>query len=1247
MKWITALNLETWAKTIEARQTFPALIADLIRATAAHIDAFRFPSGDKAQVRGFDGNLIADEAAPFVPGGRSIWEFGVNEGAAQKAGDDFEKRTKEMAEADRHATTFVFVSPWTWNNPKAKRDDWVSEKCKLGMWKDVRYLDGSQLEDWLEMCPAVAAQYARYHLALIPPTGVRSTDEYWAEYSSRFHPKLMEEVLLCEREDQAKALVQWFRTETSGTISFAADSPEEVIAFAVAAIRKAEAETRAYVEARAIVVDTQESAQQLGERNGRIFLPRAQGSRSAGWLAQRGPTLVAMGGNQPLRSQVLPRPTRSSLAKAIAMMGLTEERANVLARECGRSVTILSRRIPAGGMDPPEWHAHGPVLLPALLAGAWTTGSAYDKQVLAELAGRKYVEWEAELRPLARLCDPPIDHIDDVWQVRAPVDAFCWLSGHLGEDELQRLRNAAIKVLSHAEDPPSATDVFLPGRPQQDGPSGWLRSGLANTLLMVATLHQEARLSVPRNTPQAFVDEIIRSLPAYAGDPRRLTDLGADLRLLAEASPDPFLAALERALEREGAQMKMVLTEADGVLAPHSAHPNLLWALEALAWEPTLLCRVSQVLARLAEIDPGGRLSNRPINSLRAIFLSWAPNTHADLPTRLAALDDVIRAVPIVGWKLITELLPRHSDVSSESAKPRYRTPSVEPDVLTYGIVWESQRLIVSRVLELAGCDPARLCVVIEHMDVFQPQLFQRALESVEGYLVESRGDEHYLVWSALSGQLHRHRAYSNTNWAMKEDQLRAIEEVVNRRAPADLLARVRWLFDDWSPDVRGDLEKKWESVEQERRRVLAEILRERGLDGILKLAERVKIPRLIGLALPGLLPDVEAVATALVQATGQHGDGQDGFLTSLSGAASRRFERAWTAKLKTLATANAWAPSLTVCALLGLPDRQDTWDIVARFGSAVEQTYWREKQAFPLVGPPQDLDYAVQKYSEVARASAALEVASERLEDLSVERILCLLDDLAREVSARGQVGGMVAYHLERVFEHLHHRPGVVPAAVTQREYIFLPILERTQSTLWLHRAMEEQPEFYVSVVKDVFRADDEDARGVGETEVIRARLGYILLASFKTVPGAGEGVINSDRLRSWICDVRRIAAETKRGEIVDEYIGHLLAHAPSDRDDRMWPARGVREVLEQLRADGVERGIAIERFNMRGAYSKQMYEGGAQERALAEQYRDWATQISGFPRTSRMLRTIASDWDRLATREDIRAEKDKLRHG
>jgi hypothetical protein len=74
MKWITALDLEQWANTLGARDAFPSLVGDLIRASAKDIDGYRFPSGDKGQVRGFDGSLVASAAPPFT---RRIVDLGV------------------------------------------------------------------------------------------------------------------------------------------------------------------------------------------------------------------------------------------------------------------------------------------------------------------------------------------------------------------------------------------------------------------------------------------------------------------------------------------------------------------------------------------------------------------------------------------------------------------------------------------------------------------------------------------------------------------------------------------------------------------------------------------------------------------------------------------------------------------------------------------------------------------------------------------------------------------------------------------------------------------------------------------------------------------------------------------------------------------------------------------------------------------------------------------------------------------
>ncbi len=75
------------------------------------------------------------------------------------------------------------------------------------------------------------------------------------------------------------------------------------------------------------------------------------------------------------------------------------------------------------------------------------------------------------------------------------------------------------------------------------------------------------------------------------------------------------------------------------------------------------------------------------------------------------------------------------------------------------------------------------------------------------------------------------------------------------------------------------------------------------------------------------------------------------------------------------------------------------------------------------------------------------------------------------------------------------------------------------------------------------------------------------------------------------------------------------------------------------------LERGIQIERYNMRGVYSKAVFEGGDKERELAEEYRRYVSIAAAWPRTSALLNAIGKGWLRDAEREDLEADKRKLR--
>ncbi|MEM5344288.1 hypothetical protein [Paraburkholderia azotifigens] len=1246
MKWITANDLADWSRRLDARAALVDMVGDLIRASVPNANHFRFPGGDKAQVRGFDGDLECDVEAPFVPAGESKWEFGVSLGVG-KARGDYNKRTGATTEAVRQSNTLVLVNLHTWDSskPDDQLDAWTRNRVREGQWRNVRYIDGAQLEHWLDLHPAVAARYARGVLRLAPPTGAQSIDEFWESYSSRYKPALTEAVLLCDREQQAAALIERLGG-LAQTILYGSESADDVIAFAVAAIRSAPAETRHLLEARTIIVESTEAARFLATKQGLVYLTRGDANAHAGMLGKCGPTLSAATGVQARNAEKLVRPSATSLGKALETMGFQPEEAYQRARDCARSLTILRRLIANGPSPEPGWVAHRDALLPAVLAGGWSTGSKLDKDVLRQLAARAaYADFERGIRPTLELSDPPIDRVQEVWQTRSPIDAFPYFTHLMGEVEFERLREAALAVLSRPVHEPSADERFELNYQAPQDYSSWLRDGLANTMVLIATAPDAYGLDVPGQTPQEFVDEIIRQLPEWGRSHRSLRVLRDLLPTIAEAAPIPFLDALEVMLEGD-TEIANVFSRSDGLFEPTSLHVHILFALELLAWDPALLARVGLVLARLARLDPGGKLTNRPINSLRSILLSWAPNTYATLDQRLSCIDQIVSAEPEVGWTLLAGLLPRPHDTTSPTRKPALRDVMPRhPEIITFGVVWRANTAMIARAIDQAEDVEGRLLTLIHALPSMAEVDRPKVIERLGSYLASRPFDAGRAVWDALRDLVNRHEALAEMDWTLSDEQLAPIRDIVERHSPDDPIEEFAWLFDDSILAIRRPGDLKTEAIGPARVRAIRAILAGHGADAVVRLATRTK-PYLVAEAFAEIEEPVgffrDLVELALTELH-EH----KGFAGMLSAIALQQHGGAWEETVRTLAETSTLDVAALARLLVHWPNSPATWQMARSLGKEVENAYWQSIGTLPAEGPTGELLYAINRFREVGRPFDVFGAAYRRLTELPGQLILSLLDESIKTINAHPQRDGtMLAYHVQRAFEILGDKTDVTMEEVARREYAYLPLLDqRKENGLLLHRFMAQTPDFYFEVFCNVFGSADEERTEPTQAERDLAHLSYELLASFHILPGTTADGVDEHALATWISDVRKAGHSTGRGDIGDQYIGRLLAHCQADPNDGIWPHSAVRRTIESLQEEQVETGIVTERYNMRGVVRRSFGEGGGQEREIAERYRRWAQGLSGCPRTVAMLNRMADDWEREAKWEDTRAEQEKLK--
>jgi hypothetical protein len=1244
MKWITTAQLDAWGRTRTSATELPGMVSDLVRATAPDITAIRFPTGEKGQVRGFDGVLDSSIEALNVPQGRSYWEFGTEAGYQAKALKDFKKRTNQLSASDQAEATLVLVTPFTWDSSisKKKIEDWETARKEESKWKTVKLIDGTQLEDWLAECPAVSAWHARNTLRVAPRYGLRSTDDFWFDFAHRYDPLLIEELLLAERDRQVHELLTGLMGPPQ-PLRFIADSPDEVTAFAVAAIRSAKPEVKLFLEARTLVVDTADAARELVGKSNLVFLVRGDAARAPGQLGDTGPTLVPLGRQQAVKKgTLLERPSSFAMANALEKMNLPRARAEALSKGCGRSLTALARQIPGGTCEVPDWVEHAQLLLPAILTGGWDSTNPLDQAVVAKLAGAgSYTEYESEVRGFVEGADPALDREGSVYKVRAPMDAFVHAGPHLGREHLALLRPVLEQVFSALEPDPDPDDPLRFRAERLPRYSDWLRDGLATTLLLIALWQETARLDLASGEGQAFADEVIGELPGLKTNARLLTSLKDELPVLAEAAPDVFLSALEQMLEGEGAAIRPIFDETAGLTFPTSRHTGVLWALETLAWDPRRLRRVALILARLAEIDPGGRLANRPDASLVDIFLPWHPSTNAAADVRLEVIDDIVAAHPQVGWKLLVRLLPGEIQTTSGTARPRLREADLPAPPVTQRDLAVAYDALATRAIAAAVGNPSRMQELLRPMMRFAPSQRSSALQALDDTLKIAPDNAREQLWTELRSMLRRHERYPDAEWSVPSEELAEVRRLVDAYAPSDPLVSIAELF-DFRALERDD------TGAAERALVVEKLYREQGAEAVLALAAIAPMWHLVVRAIEDSQLDTARVETLLRASFAAEPGGS--LATALASVyRARTGEAAALALIQELHWLSG-DDDATAALLFAWPDERATWQTLHELGPGVEDSYWRHVKPFWTDGSADLLVERVTRFLKYDRAVAGLKSALNRLDDIPTDLLFELLDAIVDEINSGEQPSmapGLLDYELEQAFKALDARDAD-DIQVGKREYALLPLLERQERPLRLHGLMLADPELFHSIVRDVYRGEsDPPAEEVPPDPAARARWrqAYQLLSSLDRAPGFLSPNPDQLALTAWIDQVRALGREHERFEVTDVVIGHVLAHAPADDGDQAWPHRFVRNEIERVASDELEGGIQTERFNMRGVTMRGMYDGGDQERVLVAEYQSYARASHRWPRTSNMLERLAAGWKRDAERQDLEARQRRLR--
>mgnify|MGYP001206624850 CR=1 FL=1 len=1257
---ITSTDIVQWSQRISSRSELPELIRRLILSTIdiLSIEQISFPIGEDIGKTGYDGTLKTSSQNPYVPLGKSVWEISTQKDVASKANSDYQKRTEQ--ETEKQDITYVFVTSEKWRD----KDIWIEERNKEGKWKEVKAFDALDLELWLSLSIAASLWFGQLIGKLIPD--FETLESYATGWLSTFRFPIPIEIALAGREETISS-IRDFLISHPQELRLKSLNKDESVIFLYAAIKSIDNDVLVKSAlANSVVVKSSEAMKHLTMETSQnmIIIPLFPNLGDLVIYAKMR-YIIPLAPNDPddNRDIALPKIPRDSIDKYLKRAGISEHEASVLSKNSGGSLSILRRLITK--FELPGWAKNNNEFLrltiPMMFVQSWNTEYEGDNTIIELLSSLSKSDYESKLTLLLNSIDSPLYKIGKEWKVSSVLDLYFTLLKYTIPKDWDLFREIVLKVYSERNpeldlEPEKRYAAEIYGKKRKY--SEEIRKGIAQSLIVIA-LYGNCSNSIPNKDAQLYIDRLVKEI--FTNPTKDLWySLGDVLPLLAEASPQVFIKAVEDSLNSEEKNIIGLFTETDNIITSRSQHHQLLWALEALAWDSKYFQRSVLALCRLTILDPGGRYFNRPFNSLHCIFKLWMPQTEATTETRFKMLSKINSEFPEIGWNLSKKLLPQNQDVGSYTYRYQWRELSKSADsrINTLEYYNDVCRLI-DVLIPMLNLSIDRWSTILEYYAEIPPVKRDELLDFFKKN-INNLNDPNYKFYNKIREFISRHQTSKDAVWALPEEEIQPLEDLFNMIEPQTLTAKYKYLFDDVYPkliDGMDQLKKDDNYLDQIRINAVKDILELSGFSGLVAFSNNINNQQTLANAV-----DLEIInnnISSILDNLESENLGECSFSQYLLQKGVKSFGQEWAENIIDRLLHETPSAKKLLNLLLSFDSERWLWDVIDSKCLGEKKDYWSKVKVFPFNKELEDVYYVINELIKVNRFYTALDIAHLFKDKLQVDYIIYLLNISATTECAE-KTTNMVSYYIEELLEIVQKNNEISMESKQMLEWQYIDIITSPYSRIRpisLLNEMSRNPEYFVDVLGLIYKpnlvneeqhGDEKDESKIDDSIIQRiAKNAYYLLESWDLIPGANEdGKIDFNKLKDWIEAVLKVSKERGYYEIALIKIGKVLSYSPSELNGQ-WPCDAVCKILELYNNDIINLNFKLGLENQRGFTGRGLYEGGVQERVLVEKYEKLAVMLQDkYPFVVVLLKDIAMDYEREAKREDIEAEKNKVEY-
>ena len=1240
MFFIDRKDIERWGSLATSKSEMAELVMQLVINSLPNAgNKYDMPIGSSTFIGGWDGVVDSEAGTSFIPAGKSGWEFGARQDIPAKPNEDYDKRTKETPDEKRSQMTFVFVTPFYWGD----KDNWVQAKKKEGKWRDVIAYDSDSLSQWMYRLPIVTEWFAR-KINLFTDSGIVLPQVQWKGISiGRNGIVLTPNFYIVGRE----RIVSELKEIINGAPrlkAYRASSREEAMAFIIAAGMSLPEPTRSKFMGKTIVVDSRDSFRRMAYgKNAINIVTHLEDNSDVYSAAAQNIVLVSLGPDDVFPQDVTELPVSNGYALIEELVSYnipeTEARRIVMTNSC--NLTLIRKELgfpPAGAKRIGKEELND--LKPALLLGRWNENYDADKTLLCSISGVKYDKYQASLNQWLKQSVSPLTKTGSVWRLTSPLALWADISEQLDEDFFKSIKKIFDSVFKGAG----------------DKCSDHLKEGLLQTLIILSLYGD--RLGLPIDNSQDWVDSLIRQL-LHDAIPEKWVEFSDQLPMIAEASPKVFIGELNLAIKEKTPVITALFEEKNGFLYPQSHHTSLLWALEALAWHPDYLESVTKILLSLTEMDPGGRLSNRPFNSLVDIYLPWKPHTSVGLRGRLCVLDKCMSDGYPVMWKLLIAMLPHPGAATSGTYKLKWRDYELtEEQKYDPTNVYKTTEWVVSKLMSLFDGEDLHLSSLIGAMEPIDWPLRHQlimwlpdAVKAIVGSNKETRKALRETLWyQNLSGIKDR--------YVFTQEETEAVITAYKITTPEDLKERYSWLFDEYYPHLpdksdcdEEDIYVNARQTERLRKEACEELINKLGVDEVITLKDAVKEPQTLGSTLALFSNDSITVKVCKLLVSEKDIRFAKGYVSSLEGQKGEGLISSLYENCKKEGFTNDDLTSLLLC----FDYNKKLWHYIDTLDDDVRKSYWKNVPAIFWGGYKEDVTlYIIDKLASVGRGLDAMNNSWIYAKEMPTVAIQNLLQNVLR---SNKELNDSIDHHPLSVFiEQLHERADVNKDLLQQLEWIYLPILryDRVKNNLaLLNDRLVNDANFVVELLSYLYKPDKEESitesgeetyqeKNVNDEDRQNALRAFYLFNQWNKIPGVGANYsLDEIVLKNWLQEVLQKAKDAGHYRNACSQLGQLFSHFPERTED----AEKLFELIEPIEEKSFFSSYNVGLFNKRGLTSRGPYEGGEIEYDNAKMFKELYDKYhKRFPKVAKVFKDLSEQYLRMAKQRDDEADITKL---